>query len=68
MNYAAPSSYKELLMLLSHELNCGRFCFLALFVSFSFLFVIGISREPQNEFVSNSHGRRVSCFGRTGVL
>jgi len=45
--------------------NCARFCFLAL--SVTFLFVYDICREPLNGFAPNSHERRVRSLGRANL-
>jgi len=43
--------------------NCVRFCFLV--VSVTFLFVYEISRESLKWYATNSHGRRVWSLART---
>jgi len=50
-------------LIIPHAMNFVRFCFLAL--SVTFLFVYEISPEPLNGFVPNSHGRRVWSLART---
>jgi len=52
--------------LLSHGVNCGRFCFFGV-VSVCFLFVREISRESLNGFAPNPHGRRVWSLARTSL-
>jgi len=47
---------------LPHAVSCVRFC---LALSVTFLFVYEISRESQNGFATNSHGRRVWSLAGT---
>jgi len=50
---------------LPHAVNCGRFRFWRR--QSVFLFVYEKSREPQNGFAPNSHGRRVWSLARTSL-